>query len=214
LRRRERGLTLIEILITVAIIGLIMGLSVGFFRDSSEDALERVSNQLAGTIKYVFNESAVKNRYYRLVIDLSNPSFSVEASAEPFKVAATDEGVAAPPEGGTLPEAPPPSPEGEAATQPAPGGGTFSGAVSYLLKPIQLPESLRIKDVYVAHADKKIEEGKTAIYFFPDGWVEKAVINLSDEKGEVFYSLETQPISGRVKIRNEYYDYKPEKEEE
>ena len=96
---------------------------------------------------------------------------------------------------------------------PPPTGATFSGVGSYLLKPIKLPDSIRIEDIYISHLGKKVESGKTAIYFFPNGWVEKAVINLSDEKGENFYSLETFPSTGKTKIRTEYLDYKPEEGE-
>jgi prepilin-type N-terminal cleavage/methylation domain-containing protein len=213
--RSQAGLTLIEIIVTVAIIGLIMGLSVGMFQDWFESALSEAAGKLAGTIRYVYNESAVKNQYYRMVIDLNEQTFSVESSTEPFKIAATDEGVGSSVagDGGTAspPESAPADSETDKNSAPSPG---FSAVTSYLLKPIKLPEGTRIKDVYVAHVDKKIEGGKTALYFFPNGWVEKAVINLSDEKGEVFYSIETLPVSGKVKIRNEYYEYKPEKEEE
>src|SRR5262245_39984422 len=110
----QAGLTLIEILITVAIIGLIMGLSVGLFQDWFETALSEAAGKLAGTIRYVYNESAVKNQYYRMVIDLNEQTFSVESSTEPFKIAATDEGVgpSATEEGG--PASPPAPPAADA----------------------------------------------------------------------------------------------------
>ena len=217
-KKNQQGMTLIEIIITVAIIGLIMGLSVGVFRDNTEAALSDTADHLVGTIKYVYNEAAIKNQYYRLVINFEDQTFSVESSPEPFKISATQEGtpeedkstaasikeVGADLKSGASEEA--------TATSAPPQGGGFSGTSSYLLKPVKLPEGIRIKDVYVAHLDKKVEGGKTAIYFFPNGWVEKAVINLSDEKGESFYSLETFPSTGKTKIRTEYLDYKAEEE--
>ncbi len=218
--KNQGGMTLIEIIITVAIIGLIMGLSVGVFRDSSDAALSDTADRLMGTIKYVYNEAAIKNQYYRLIIDFEDQSFSVEASSEPFKISATAQGtpevekgasadikgVGEDLKGNSLEESPPEEPKSP------PPGGSFSSTSSYLLKPIKLPEGIRVKDVYIAHLDKKVEGGKTALYFFPNGWVEKAVINLSDEKGENFYSLETFPSTGKAKIRTEYFEYKPEEE--
>lgn len=216
-------MTLIEIIITVAIIGLIMGLSVGVFRDSADSALSEASDRLVGTIKYVYNEAAIKNQYYRMTINMDDQTFSVESSPDPFKISSTQEGT--PDEnqsaeknvkevGADLKsDAPVEGEEETEATPPPPMGSSFSGTSSYLLKPVKLPDGVKIKDVYVAHLDKKIEGGKTAIYFFPNGWVEKAVINLTDEKGETTYSLETFPSSGKTKIRTEYFEYIPEEGE-
>lgn len=220
-RSGQHGMTLIEIIITVAIIGLIMGLSLGIFRDYDEAALEETADRLVGTIKYVYNEAAIKNQYYRLVINFEDQSFAVEASSEPFKISATQEGV---PEtnqstaanieevGASLENDK--AEEEETAEEPSlPSEAKFSGTSSYLLKPIQLPSGIRIKDVFVAHLDKKVEAGKTSIYFFPNGWVEKAVINLTDEGGDNFYSIETFSNTGKAKIRTEYLDYKAEEGE-
>ena len=210
-------MTLIEIIITVAIIALMVGLSVGVFQDWADAKLSETASQLSGTVRYVYNEAAIKNQYYRLVIDMSDQSFSVEASPEPFKIAATEEGTSPPEAEGSedTPVAPEGSEEeGSSEGKPPPAGGGFSSVVSYLLKPIKLPEGIRIKDVWVSHMGKKVEGGKTAVYFFPNGWVEKAVINMTDEKEEIFYSLETFPASGKTKIRTEYWELKPEEEKE
>ncbi len=214
-------MTLIEIIITVAIIGLIMGLSVGVFRNSSDSALSEASDRLMGTIKYVYNEAAIKNQYYRMVINLDDQTFAVESSPDPFKISSTQEGI---PEVDVSTNAnikevgadlkTDTTEEEEEVAPPPLMGSTFSGTSSYLLKPVKLPDGVRIKDVYVDHLDKKVESGKTAIYFFPNGWVEKAVINLTDEKGEINYSLETFPSSGKTKIRTDYFEYIPEEEKQ
>ncbi len=195
-RNSSSGMSLIEVIITIAIIGLMMGISVGFFRDRTEDQLSDLSGKLAGTVQYVYNEAVIKGHYYRLVIDFSQHTFSVESSSSPFKVGPQDE-------------------EEPVENTGAEGTGEksekkFSQVVSYLLKPVKLPEGIQIKDVFVEHLPQKIESGKTAIYFFPDGRVEKSVINLSDDKGESFYSLEIFPLTGKTKIRTEYFEYKPE----
>ena len=181
-------MTLIEIIIVIAMVGLLLSLGVSVLTDWFEDNLTKITSQLSGTIRYVYDESAVKNQTYRLKIDLNSQTFSVEAAAGPIKVEKNEAKH---------------SEEAEA----SPEKESFAAVSSYLLAPIQLPEGIRIKDVYVTHENKKIDAGVTAIYFFPNGWVEKAVINLTDEKEEHFYSLETHSLTGKTTIRNEYLDY-------
>jgi hypothetical protein len=56
----------------------------------------------------------------------------------------------------------------------------------------------------VEHKEGEVDGGKEFIYFFPNGYVESAVINLKDEDDEINYSLKTFPVSGRVSIENFY----------
>ena len=67
---RQRGFTLIEIMIVVLIIALMMGLGVAVLFPGNEAKLRDQSAKLAGTIKFLYNEAAIKNRYYRIAFDL------------------------------------------------------------------------------------------------------------------------------------------------
>ncbi len=217
--KSQLGFTLIEILVVMVIIASVMGLAVSMFSNTAADALEETASQLSGTIRYVYNEAAVQNKYYRLVVDLGGvgsegQSFSVEVSDQPFKIVSSEEGEPdaslsdtppEPSEDSLSPEEEPNSEEVQK-TENSPSSQGFAQVSTYLLKPLQISKKIKIKDVTVAHQKTKIEQGKTAIYFFPNGWVEKAVINLSDEKEEQFYSLETFSASGRTKIRTKYFD--------
>ena len=60
------------------------------------------------------------------------------------------------------------------------------------------------KDVMSEHQPQPAEEGQATINYFPNGYVEHAIINLRDEDDELNYSLETNPITGFVTVRNEY----------
>lgn len=66
-----------------------------------------------------------------------------------------------------------------------------------------LSDRVYIKDI-VMETEGKITEGKVAIRFYPDGYVEKNTIHLSDGKKD--YTLATSPLSGKVKISEGYVE--------
>lgn len=196
------GMTLIEIMITVAIIGGIMALAATVMFPSDDAKLRDEATRLAGTIKFVYNEAAIKNKYYRLAFNLEENSYRVESSSEPFFVSTeTPEDQKAakkkPAEGEGA--------DGEGAAPPA-----FTAEEGIMVKPVKLANGLKIKDVSVLHSPERREVGTVYVYFLPNGWAEPMVINLSDEGEETFYSLQINPLTGKANIRSEYLEIDPE----
>jgi len=66
-----------------------------------------------------------------------------------------------------------------------------------------LPDRVHIKDI-VMETEGKITEGKVVIRFYPDGYVEKNTIHLSDGKKD--YTLVTTPLTGKVRISEGYVE--------
>ena len=64
-----------------------------------------------------------------------------------------------------------------------------------------LSDRVYIKDI-VMETEGRITDGKVAIRFYPDGYVEKNTIHLSDGKKD--YTLVTSPLTGKVKISEGY----------
>lgn len=197
------GMTLIEIMITVALIGGLMALAGTVMFPSDDAKLRDEATRLAGTIKFLYNEAAIKNKYYRIAFNLEENSYRVESSTEPFYVSTQN------------PEDEPKKTElqlGETATEdgeaPEPPP-QFSGEEGVMLKPIKLARGLKIKDVSVMHAAERQEVGIVHAYFLPNGWAEPMVINLSDEDEEAFYSLEINPLTGKAHIRTQYLEMEP-----
>lgn len=224
LRQNKCGFTLFELLITITIVALLLSVVVGRMDDYLETDMKKATNRLAATIRYLYNKSATEGLYLRLILDLSEQTYWVEATREPFLMAMSDskkgdsrkeeekkkkekkEG-----ESGEESEAAKTS-EGKTA-----GSGElpkvkieepkFSQVESYLLKATSLPERIFFKDVSSEHEPNPVESGQASIYFFPNGYVEHAVINFKDEEDELNYSLETNPVIGTVKIENEYKNF-------
>ncbi len=205
---KRSGFTLLEIVVTMAVLSLILGVVVSRMDSMLEWDMKKASNKLASTIRYLYNKAATEGLYIKLVIDFEENVYWVEATSDPFLISAGEEEAGLGKKGNK-------AAEGEAAEggeelaegEPyaiKPTEPVFTKVEEYLLKPTKLPGTIRFKDVQVEHDRSTIDGGKAEIYFFPNGMMEHAVINLSDEDDEVNYSLETNPVSGRVNIEDRY----------
>jgi general secretion pathway protein H len=203
-RKNQRGMTLIEIMIVVAIIGGMMALGVSMLFPGNDQKVREQATRLAATIKFIYNEAAIKNRYYRLVLDMDHQAYSVESSGEPFKVNVEDQSSTQ-----TISPKVPVASANPDATSPPEGGFTPEEG-QLMIRPTDFPQGVKFKDVFVMHEKDRQSQGKVFVYFFPNGWAERAVINLSDDNEEHFYSLEVNPLTGKTHIRNEYYEAKEE----
>lgn len=205
---KERGMTFIEIMIVVAIVGSMMALGATMMFPGPDQKLRNDASRLAGTIKYVFNEGVVQNKYYRIVFDLGQRSYRVESTTEPVFLTLKDSEQTSPPSiKSALPSE---EEEGLAADLEEKAGMAQSGfspeSDNTLLRSTKLAKGIKFKDLIVLHAQGRQETGQVPVYFFPNGWVEPVTINLSDEDEEVFYSIEVNPLTGRSKIRATYLE--------
>ena len=201
----EQGMTLIETLVVMAILALVLGLGIGAFRDVFGLKLEKNANQIARLVAATYGEAAVKNRYYRLAIDLDQRKIVVESSENRVLIDTSP----------VVEEEPTPA-VAEDATEAGEvskvsNASSFTEVSSRFIQPIQLPEGIKLKNVFLAH-EGKVERGKVYLYFFPNGWVEKGLINLVDENEKNFYSVEIHSLSGKSKILPEYRELEFEKE--
>lgn len=195
----------------MAVLGLVLGVAVSRMGTMLEWDMKRASNKLASTIRYLYNKAATEGLYIRLVLDIEENVYWVEATTDPFMISAGDEDVGSFKGGSKETEE---GEEGEVAEDEMMDDGepyaikphepVFNPVDSYLLKATKLPDGIYFKDVYVEHDRGSIDGGKAEIYFFPNGMVEHAVINLRDDDDKTNYSLETNPISGRVNIEAHY----------
>ena len=72
-----------------------------------------------------------------------------------------------------------------------------------IAKKVNLPDKIFIKDI-VTPTEGRITDGTVPIRFYPDGFVEKNIIHLSDGKKD--YTLVTTPLTGKVKIMEGYVE--------
>ncbi len=197
LLQSERGMTLTEILVTLALIAIVMGVGLLYVFPSDVSKAKEDARRLVGTIRLAYNEAVLNQKYVKLVFDIDKKSYYIESSPTAFLIEKTspDEKIAA-------------NTENEEENN---NEVSESPQENILFAPEKLNSDIKFKDIMVAHADKPIESGKEAMHFLPIGWAEPTVINLSNEDEKVFFSIKVNPLTGKAEIRDEYYE--PEEKE-
>lgn len=82
---------------------------------------------------------------------------------------------------------------------------TADGAVMKRFKTQPIGDDIHIAKVIVAHEAKPRDEGKTDLFFFPNGLTQHAVVQLTD-RNDTIYSVEIHPLTGRGKIHEAPYE--------
>lgn len=211
LLRQSHGLTLMEILVTVAIIGGMVALGTTAIQVLFDVELEKASSELSSTVGYLYGEAARTNQIYRLAIQLDEENYWIESAPnvpETLRYISESDDMKSDEDhdGEVTTEAEAPSDQAQdedGAVAPSPEG--FQPVDDIMVAPKKL-KSAFFKDVYVTHIPEKTDQGIVYIYFFPNGATEYAIVNFSDEEETNFYSVEINPLSGKAKIRNDYYE--------
>ncbi len=193
-RNKISGFTLIEVLVAVGIVALMMGLTVGLIGGSFHHEAKNEAARLMGAIRYAYNEAASNNLYYRIVFDFEKQAYRVESSEEPFLLTTESD----------KPKNKKSKKEDEESESPE---ESFTADEEGPVKSVKLSDLVRFKDIYVEHQEGLISEGEAYLYFFPRGQTEQAVINLSDEEEENFYSLVVEPLTAKCQAKAEYVEF-------
>jgi len=170
-------------------------------------------------VRYLFDRASTTGRYHRLVIDLETGKYWAEVSDDRFYLPREAESLKTiwkrEEEEARLDE------EEKRVAADVERGGTgfdmskiepqefrpkrvrFSAFKEAALKPVQM-KNTKVIDVYSPRLADLVTEGRAYVYFFPMGQTEAAIVHLCDPDETTFYSLVVHPITGRVRIYNEY----------
>lgn len=125
-KSNESGFTLIELVVVVALLALFATFTIPLFGRIGSSGLQQSARRLNSTIRYLYNESAMTGREYRLIFDLERKSYRA-------KVLQADGEIANVPESGQATRL-----AGETSFRDlqVPGRGTFtSGEVTIRIHP-------------------------------------------------------------------------------
>lgn len=83
-------MTLIEIVIVLAVLGMMVGMLVVGFGAGRQAEVGRATNQIANTIRYGFDKARVNGQYFRLTINLDEGTFALQTAEDAMYLPATD----------------------------------------------------------------------------------------------------------------------------
>jgi general secretion pathway protein H len=211
---RQRGFTIIELAISLAIVGLIIGVSIPVMDNVTRADLRAAASKTTGMIKATYDYAALSGKPCRLVFDFKENTITAEAAdsrvllADPKDNKQRDE----------------PDPDAKdlsdddkllALARREVGSNVGMRKNVHWTKvegtvPFELPSSVRISELMAEHLRDAQTEGKAMLHFFPMGYCEQAVITFIDTSERV-YSVEVEPLTGRTRIEDKKIEYKEPK---
>ncbi len=211
-RAAERGLSLIEILIVMALVAVFTAAAVGGTMMTASSRLRRSATMIASAVKVAYTRATATSHSLRLVLDLDQQKIWLEEADSPMLVRSGDKSgtggadpvneaeQAALAEGAQIIKGPP-IPRPRFHPIEAYGFGELEGNGKGG-KPLQ--RGIRFRSVQTTHDADAKTSGHAYLYFWPGGRTELAAIQLrigdSDADSEQV-TVAVAPLTGRVAVK-------------
>lgn len=199
----ERGVTLIEISIALAIVGLVVFVALPSIEAFAGVKAREEAGRISGAIRYMYGTSVLSGKVCRMVFDMDARQYWAECTEGRFTLDREKERSRG---GQRIDEKDSPSrgfgsKEAEEMRAQIEKKAEFSDFSTEDVTKRTLPNGATLS-VWVAHQREKYTQGRAYLYFFPQGHTEKAQVVVSNEHGTV-YTVVTSPLNGRVKVVGE-----------
>ncbi len=218
-RPAHMGMTLIEIMIALAIVGLLLGGAIMGFRSVVKSELRGTAGRLAAAIRYSYDRAITTGAYYRLHFDLDEHTYKLERSDTRVLLGREKEHAGRDGKGldqdkeaaqreaeekqryGTTQGLPP-----ELLPPPSPRRPKFESFKDTTLPEVKM-KRVHVLSLFTPRQSEPYTGGHAYLHFFPDGHTERAVIHLgTDPADSDQYSLIVHALTGRVEIKAERID--------
>lgn len=172
----ERGFTLIEIIVVLALITLMTVIALPSLTSYFRISLKTTARELASTIKQTYHATTLTGRVHRIVYDLKSQEYwseqgpatvlldtaeSREREERRKRFQKLSEAEQAPPT-------------------------FFSLNRNVTRKRVALPRGVRFKDIIVRQGAEPVKQGQAYTHFFPHGVIEPTLIHFVDEAQHSF----------------------------
>ena len=210
-RRRERGITLIEVMVSLAVIGLIAGIGILGVGAQQSARLRGGAVLVAGAVRTAYSHSSGISKPLRLVFDIQERHIILEESSSTLTVSTGDRtgGAAAATEAERAAVE-----EAEAILKgPRPARPSFTPTKAFGFSPDEgktgkgLPFGVRFVQIETGHEDEPATEERAYLYFWPGGQTERAAVVLTTAGKEEepteqnSMTVIVQPLTGKTEIK-------------
>lgn len=207
----DRGVTLIEILLVLAILSLVMGIATPMVSGVTSANLKGAAGSVSGAIRYMYNQAGLSGAYCRMQFELQGRGYKAECADKPFyldqkRETANAEGERDEPEDEETKKL---SSDDEEIKERERLKASFREIKTSVIRAAKLPPEIRFDGVWTGHQKDRFTKGAAQLYFFPGGYTERAYVHIADEKNNI-YTLIVSPLSGKVTIEPQYVEV-PEK---
>jgi prepilin-type N-terminal cleavage/methylation domain-containing protein len=198
MRTREAGFSLIELLIVVAILGLVGIIAVPSITNTFRFSVQSSARELATLVKEASNASQITGKNYRIAYDLKNSQYWAESSSEQALLN-SEESDKLDRERERMFN----KDEDSKQKKKSP----FIQDPMLTKKKRTLPIGVKFKDVYTEQSPEPIIEGIAYTHIFPQGLTEKSLVHLEDgDKNSI--SLIVTNLLGRCMVEGRFIESK------
>ena len=188
MRKHQDGFSLIELLIVVAILGLVGMIAIPSISNTFRFSVQSSAREMATLIKDAANSAQITGKVHRIAYDLKNDQYWVESTSQ-STLLKSDEAREKDKEHHSL------FTEEDADKKK----GGFHQENSLTKKKRSLSLGVKFKDVYTEQGDEAITEGIAYTHIFPQGMSEQTLIHLVDTSGNQT-SLIVTNLLGRCQV--------------
>jgi len=198
-RRAPGGFTLLELLVVVAIGGLLVGVLSSTFGQVSAAEMRAQSNAVAGALRRCFTYAVAHGKYVRLTLDLEGGALSAAATSDPLLITREKRDEGESPDALTEEQERLNERAQEEGRPPVFAPPKLSEDPD--LPALRLDKGVRLAGVFTPSQEDVFRAGKAHIHFFPNGFAEPAMVYLTNrrEEGEgITFTLTLSPLTGKV----------------
>jgi general secretion pathway protein H len=187
---RNRGFSLLEIMVVLLLIGVFTAIAIPTFRSITGSKLKSTANQLQGLIRDTYARASLSGKTCRIIFDMDKKEYWVEESSDVVKAKNKEQEEAEEKEARDT---------GKPVKRPE-----FKAVEDELGEKQQLPEDIYFRSIWIDRFEERVNKGQIALYFFPDGYTEEAQIVIADDPdGKRLYNLVVEPLTGSVVIEDQ-----------